>query len=181
MTGMTMTTETILTVTDDSGYLALIDCAAYQGFVSDDWTFEDLTGHFASGMARRELLVWDCADWGDTYTVSVRQGFSAEQGFRTVTGSVNATRGKIHLLSYASLSSAAEDRDVDLPEDHEAKNVIVVTPGIYKLRIVQTYNPEKAATRAEGTPHFIIEIEPGTTDKWTAIAWAEDADDEEDA
>lgn len=171
-----MAAETLLTVEDDSGFIALVDCAAYRSFLSEDWTFESLTAHFVTEMQSRILLAWDCSDWGDTYTVAVRKGFSAEPGFRSVTGAINATTGKIHLLSYASLSQAAEDRDIDLPEAHEAGNVIVVAPGVHKVRIVQTYNPEKADSRKDGAPHFIIEIEPGTADKWSAVAWAEEID-----
>jgi hypothetical protein len=171
-------TETTITIADDSGLLALVDCAAYRGFVADDWTYEQLMKHFAREMQSRAVLVWDCSDWGDTYTVAVRKGFSAEKGFRNVTGSINATNGKIHLLSYASLSNAAEDRDVVLPEAHEADNVIAVSPGIYKVRIVQTYNPEKASSRKDGMAHIIVEIEPGTADKWEAVAWAEAADED---
>ncbi len=171
-----MATETLITISDDSGFLALVDCAAYRSFLSEDWTFESLTAHFVKEMQSRILLAWDCSDWGDTYTVAVRKGFSAETGFRSISGAINATAGKIHLLSYASLSMAAEDRDIDLPEDHEAGNVITVTPGVHKVRIVQTYNPEKAENRTEGSPHFIIEIEPGTADKWDAVAWAEEVD-----
>jgi hypothetical protein len=172
-------TGTTLTIADDSGLLALVDCATYRGFVSDDWTYEELMSHFAAEMKSRAILVWDCSDWGDTYTVEVRKGFTADKGFRNVTGSINATSGKIHLLSYASLSNAAEDRDVDLPEAHEAKNVIELSPGVHKVRIVQTFNPEKADSRKDGTPHIILEIEPGTADKWDAVAWAEDPDAED--
>jgi hypothetical protein len=172
-------TETTITIADDSGLLALVDCAAYRGFVSDDWTYEQLMKHFAREMQSRAVLVWDCSDWGDTYTVTVRKGFSAEKGFRSVMGSINATDGKIHLLSYASLSTAAEDRDVELPEAHEADNVIAVSPGLYKVRIVQTYNPEKAGSRKDDMPHIILEIEAGTADKWDAVAWAEDPDEDD--
>ena len=45
-------------VTDDSGLIALVDHHAYPTFVSNEWTYETLFGHFRTAMAKRSLLVW---------------------------------------------------------------------------------------------------------------------------
>jgi hypothetical protein len=37
---------TVLAVTDDSGFLAVVVPAAYEGFVDSDWQFAQLLGHF---------------------------------------------------------------------------------------------------------------------------------------
>jgi len=45
-------------VNDDSGLIALVDHHAYPTFVSNEWTYETLFGHFRTAMAKRSLLVW---------------------------------------------------------------------------------------------------------------------------
>lgn len=45
-------------VTDDSGFLAIIDPDAYRGFVSADWTWETIQEHFMREMRDRHLLIW---------------------------------------------------------------------------------------------------------------------------
>jgi hypothetical protein len=50
------------TVTDDSGFLAIVDPDSYRGFVGDDWTYGSLFDHFTHEMQRRSLLVWATDD-----------------------------------------------------------------------------------------------------------------------
>jgi hypothetical protein len=45
------------TVTDDSGFLAIIDPDAYRGFVHADWTWETIKEHFRREMRERHLLI----------------------------------------------------------------------------------------------------------------------------
>jgi hypothetical protein len=45
-------------VTDDSGFLALVDHHAYQSFVDADWAYDSLFAHFRTAMAERQLLLW---------------------------------------------------------------------------------------------------------------------------
>jgi hypothetical protein len=49
----------ILEVTDDSGFLALVDPDAYESFVAEDWSLEQLIEHFKGEMAQGRLLIWD--------------------------------------------------------------------------------------------------------------------------
>ena len=45
-------------VTDDSGFLAIIDPDAYRGFVHADWTWDTIQQHFRREMRDRHLLIW---------------------------------------------------------------------------------------------------------------------------
>jgi hypothetical protein len=45
-------------VTDDSGFLAIIDPDTYRGFVHADWTWETIQEHFTQEMGERHLLIW---------------------------------------------------------------------------------------------------------------------------
>src|SRR5262249_59089659 len=45
-------------ITDDSGFLAIIDPDAYKGFVDAAWTEETIQEHFRQQMCERHLLAW---------------------------------------------------------------------------------------------------------------------------
>ena len=48
----------IYSLTDDSGFLALIDNKKYLSFVNEDLTFEDIKQHFIDQMKSYSLLIW---------------------------------------------------------------------------------------------------------------------------
>jgi hypothetical protein len=48
----------LLEVTDDSGFLALVVPAAYETFVSSDWTLDQILAHFKTQMARHSLRLF---------------------------------------------------------------------------------------------------------------------------
>jgi hypothetical protein len=45
-------------VSDDSGFLALLDPSAYSSFVSTDWTLDQLIQHFKAEMHCEHLVIW---------------------------------------------------------------------------------------------------------------------------
>jgi len=51
----------VFQVTDDSGFLAIIDPDAYRGFVHADWTWGTIHEHFRREMRDRHLLIWALA------------------------------------------------------------------------------------------------------------------------
>ncbi len=159
-----------LTLMDDSGLLGLVDTKAYVPFVGPDWTFESLVAHFQSAMAKRALLVWDAGDGGNDYIVELRDKITADKGFREITGTIEATAGKLHLASYTALTMAAQFDDYTIPSKDEADLWIAVPRGPLRVRLVQTYDPDDPKA-AENEPHFLIELEPGTASTWTEIAW----------
>ena len=70
-------------ITDDSGFLALIDPKGYEAFVSRDWELDQLFNHFK--MKRQRLLIWGTGSEG-THEVEVSMEFSETKGFREVIG-----------------------------------------------------------------------------------------------
>ena len=154
-----------------SGLLGLVDSSAYSGFVSGDWTYEQLLDHFNSQMKLRNLLVWECGDGGDLFRVKVKNRFSDLQGWRNITGSITPTNGYIHLTSYSSLTMAAQFNDVSVPAEHEKDLKIKLENKPHKFRIIQNFNPETVDYDTFSAPHFIIEIEEGQTDIWSDVAW----------
>src|SRR5688572_23339379 len=83
-----------LQLTDDSGFLALIDPDAYSGFVAEDWALEDIVARFHEEMAARHLLIWGTGQEG-CWTVEVSLSRTVEAGIREVAGSIVATNGRL--------------------------------------------------------------------------------------
>ncbi|MCA3152944.1 MAG: hypothetical protein ING77_17380 [Rhodocyclaceae bacterium] len=166
-----MPSEFDLLIIDDSGLLGLVDCAAYNSFVAEDWEYEQLMRHFASEMTRRSILVWDCGDGGDDYRIRIRNQITAQTGWRETLGEIRATGEQFHLASYTALTMCAQFNDYHLPEKHESNLVVPVSPGLYRVRIVQMYDPAKAGNVNDDEPHFLVELERGDGPSWSEAAW----------
>lgn len=54
----------LIEVTDDSGFLALVDPAAYVGYVAHDWDLPRLLRVVAAQMQKRHLLLWGTGSEG---------------------------------------------------------------------------------------------------------------------
>lgn len=165
-------------VTDDSGFLALTDSDAYEGFVSANWDFPQLVMHFQEQMRQHRLLIWG-TDMEDIWTVEVRFEPVQEEGFREQTGSIVVSDGWLLLTNYEALSMAAQFEDVKLPEAHECNQLLQVEPGGYRCRIIQlqdhTYHAdadEEVGTE-RGETDYIIELlkVEHLTQPWPNISW----------
>lgn len=160
-------------IVDDSGLLGLVDATAYATFVDADWTYEQLTAHFAAQMQRGALLVWDCDDGGSSYRVRLRDGFSDETGFREITGQIVVSGTRLYLASYTALTMAAQFPEYGIPNRHEAELGFDLAPGRYAVRIVQRYDPDDpdAADAPPQGIHFLLEFHAGEGPLWKHIAW----------
>ena len=165
-----------LEVTDDSGFLALVDQHAYQGFLSADWTYDTLFAHFRAAMAERSMLLWGTGR-EDTWTVDVVVGRPVQlTGFRRETGPIRVSAGQLHLTNYESLTMAAQYPDVRLPEPHERDLVFDVPSGLYDCEIVQLEDPDSDLERPDDEPRtvpdFVILLTAGQRiDAWQKPAW----------
>jgi hypothetical protein len=156
-------------VTDDSGLLSLTDCASYSSFLSEDWTYDGIVAHFQDQMRQGSIIVWDCGDGGGQYALRIRKGFTETKGFREVTAKIISTNGRLNIVSYDSLTMAAQFADEVLPSKQDGSYFISTAPGPYKVRVIQMYNPDSAEETQ--TPQFLIEIEPGEVPQVSGPAW----------
>jgi hypothetical protein len=131
-------------ISDDSGFLALVDPNLYQGFVDRDWTYESLFTHFRQEMGRRSLLLWGTGR-EDFWTVEVVTDdcdeYERPTGYRRVSGPIRVSAGQLHLTNYESLTMAAQFPDVRLPEPHLRDLVFEVPDGEYVCEIIQLADP----------------------------------------
>jgi hypothetical protein len=160
-----------LRVSDDSGFLALVDPAAYEGFVGEDWTLEDLVRRFEREMQQRRLLLWGTGAEND-WEVQVRQGALGPPGFRSVVGPLVVTEGRILVTSYDSLTMAAQFADVHLPEAHEVQQELQVESGAYDCAIVQTGEPHGNLEDVAFT--VVLNRTDSPVESWKQIPWKDE-------
>jgi hypothetical protein len=161
-------------VSDDSGFLALVDPDAYEGFVDPEWTLESLLAQFRAAMSQRSLLIWGTGR-EDFWNVDVViDGPEPPVGFRRVTGPIT-TSGRLHVTNYESLTMAAQFPHVRLPERHARNDVFRVPAGDYACDIVQLNDPaDDDAPDGHAAPDFVINLRRGAeAAEWQAPAWRE--------
>jgi hypothetical protein len=158
-------------VTDDSGFLAIIDPDTYRGFLQADWTWKTIEDHFRREMREGHLLIWGT---GMEHVWRIEVSFTPTKvaRFREVIGSIIASQGRLLLTNYESLTMAAQFRDVVLPQSHEREQVLSVQPGRYDCRIIQLSDPKSDAAFEEPV-NFIYEFTRATSarEAWSVLPW----------
>ena len=162
----------MLEVTDDSGFLAVVVPASYEGFVDSDWQFAQLLGHFQAQMARQSLLIWGTGLEG-LWRVDVQLRRPRVRGFREVVGPLRVVGGAVLVTNYESLTMAAQFADVRLPEPHQRALMVDVPDGEYACRVVQMFDPGEAESAGPGKPDFVLEFSrsSGSSAAWPEIPW----------
>jgi hypothetical protein len=158
-------------ISDDSGFLAIIDPDAYRGFLRADWTWEMIQEHFTREMREQHLLIWGT---GTEHCWSIDVSFQPTKiaGFREVTGSIAVSQGRLLLTNYESLTMAAQFPDFTLPQAHETGQLLPVSPGLYDCRIIQFSDPKTDAALNEPVS-FVYEFTRATSSRqvWSEIPW----------
>ncbi|MDO5693826.1 MAG: hypothetical protein Q4G70_15340 [Pseudomonadota bacterium] len=151
----------IIHVGGDGSHLAIIDTARYEGFVGN-WDENDrLRKHLIAQAKKESIIAWGSGfetDW----VIAVRAGMSKQQGHREFQSVISTSSGNLHLVNYDSLTMAAQFHDYRLPDQETKSYGFRVSPGRYKLRIVQLVNPDTNwwETLGKDDPAFLIEYEP---------------------
>jgi hypothetical protein len=158
-------------VSDDSGFLAIIDPDAYRGFVHADWTLQMLQEHLKREVQSRHLLIWGTG-LEHMWRIGVSFRPATATGFREVTGSIESSKGRLLLTNYESLTMAAQFPDTSLPQRHEQEQLLQLPPALYNCRIIQLSNPETSRPFKEKL-NFLYEITHTTkpTEPWSEVPW----------
>ena len=164
-------------VCGDASLVSLIDCARYPSYVSRDWD-EDrrLVKHLIAQANQRCILSWGTGfetDW----RFEVRQGITADAGFREFTGYIACTDGALYLANFDSLTMAAQFEDNALPDEETANYKIELANGLYQVRVVQLVDPstEWWDVLGEDKPAFLLELAPFAGDPPTVetLPWVQ--------
>lgn len=128
--------DTELTITDDSGFLALLNADRYNSFIGSDWSFEQLQQRLTEQSKKRNLLIWETGAEG-IYRIAALKQPTNERAFREIVGEIEVTNGRLHVTNYEDLSMAAQFKEEKLPAEHNANLIIQLPNGIYKALIRQ--------------------------------------------
>ena len=159
-------------VTDDSGFLAIIEPDAYRGFVHAEWTWDTIHEHLRREMGDRHLLIWGTGS-ENVWSIEISYLPTCAKGFREVVGCIESSKGRLLITNYESLTMAAQFPDIALPLDHERKQVLSVSPGLYDCRIVQVANPAGETPSEEPAIDFLFEFARVKSPRaaWHNIPW----------
>lgn len=163
----------LIEVTDDSGFLALVDPVAYVGYVAGDWDLPRLLRVFADQMQKRHLLLWGTGSEG-SWNVEVSLGAVPGPGKRELTGGIVCSSGQLLVTNYESLTMAAQFADVRLPEPHQMHQLVTVPVGSYAVRIVQL-SESSSGGGGERAVDFLVELNSTAPmpAPWQRVPWAD--------
>jgi hypothetical protein len=156
-----MQNSTTLTITDDSGFLGIINADNYKSFVSKDWELPQLLNHFINEMNNDNLILWSTGS-ENTWTVDFVNKQSDKKSFREFYKTLEITDGKIFLTNYEDLTMAAQYADEKIPAKHNAELCIHLDKGKYEFKIRQLFDPKDYNYSSEGQVNFEIVIQPDT-------------------
>jgi hypothetical protein len=167
--------DKIFKISDDSGFMGLVNADRYNSFVSKNWRFDDLRERFIQEMNQSNLLFWSTGQEG-LWNVRITTDKEEYKPFRAFGGEINVTDEKLFLINYEDLSMAAQFQDEKLPLKHNADLGLRIENGIYNVKINQLFNPDSLTPDDNDKVHFEIVIEKTRngevgTNKFDGIPW----------
>ncbi len=166
-----------LKITDDSGFLAIINSESYKSFVDENWELIQLMNHFITEMNNKNIIFWATGMQNKWTVTFVHESPSDKKSFREFTSTINVTNERFYLTNYEDLTMSAQFEDTKMPAKHNSDLTIKLENGLYNLTIRQLFDPEDYDYEADGKVNFEIvmqktEIETEKIDKiywWTVL------------
>lgn len=154
-----MEKTTRLQISDDSGFVAIVNTARYHSFVDQDWEMAQLFHHFVSEMNNEHIIIW-ATGAENVWEVALLDKPTTQEAFRTFTKTICVTNGQLFLTNYEDLTMAAQFTDEKLPGQHNADLAIPLNNGNYRCTIRQLFDPAASDSHPGDKPHFEIIIQP---------------------
>jgi hypothetical protein len=98
-------------ISDDSGFLAIVNSESYQSFVDEDWQLTQLIEHFVNEMNNKSLVIWSTG-LPSIWVVSFVDRPIHKNPFREFTTTITVTEGKLYLTNFEDLSMSAQFEEV---------------------------------------------------------------------
>jgi hypothetical protein len=159
-----MLNSKILTITDDSGFMGIVNTDRYKTFVSNDWTLNQLFSHFVEEINNDHLILWGTGS-ENIWSVSFVNEASPIESFREFSRSIEVTTGRIFLTNYEDLTMAAQYDDEKIPSGHNTDLFVDIDNGRYTFIIRQLFDPEDYDYEPESQVNFEIVAKPGLSNK----------------
>jgi hypothetical protein len=147
-----------LTITDDSGFLGIVNADTYKSFVDEDWELSQLFNHFISEINKDHLIVWSTGS-EKVWTINFVTKPSDKKSFREFYKTIEITNGKVFLTNYEDLTMAAQYVDEKIPAKHNADLYVALENGRLQFQIRQLFDPQEYTYELEGQIDFEIIVE----------------------
>lgn len=126
-------------ISDEDGILALVDASTWRTTLGG-WDFDSLTRRFVEEMNAQRGVVWRTgSDAFGEWSVELRDRASRKKAIRESTHTIEVTSGKLSLVSYGLLTTAADDPGISLAAE-AADQSFAVDPGSYRVLLRQLKN-----------------------------------------
>ena len=162
-----------LEISDDSGFIGLVNSELYQSFVDEDWELDELLKKFTNETNLGHAAVWNTGV-ENLMIVELLFNKSGKESYREVLSNMKVTDGKIYLTNYEDLSMAAQFKDEVIPSKHNADLEIQIENGNYQLLIRQLFDPNDYDWERVPNPCFEIvlnKIEHFQANKFDKVIW----------
>jgi hypothetical protein len=144
-------------ILDDDGFISIVNIDKYQGFVGDDWQFDQLMEHFVNRMNQHEIIIWASSeDGGGNWNVEVLDQPSEKKEFRHFDSSINVASGLLYFCTYSDLTMVAQFKNQNLPLKHNSHLKININSGFYQVTVRQMFDPENSDFYEDDMTHFEI-------------------------
>ena len=168
-----MPTSKTLEITDDSGFIGIVNADTYQSFVSEDWELAQLFNHFVNEMNKDHLILWSTGA-ENIWAVAFVDKPSHRKAFREFQKTIEVTDGKIFLTNYEDLTMAAQYSYQQIPAKHNADLHIQLDNGKYNLKIRQLFDPQDYDDDSELHFEIVIQLETNSSvQKVDKVMWWE--------
>jgi hypothetical protein len=149
-------------ITDDSGFMAIVNSEKYVSFVDENWELPQLLDHFIEEMNKDALIIWSTGIEGE-WNVRFSDKPYSEKSFREFSKTINITNGQLFLANYEDLTMAAQFADDKIPAEHNSNLSVKLPNGKYELTIRQMFDPEDHDYDPEGKINFEVIVKSATT------------------
>ena len=128
--------KTVLSISDDSGFLALVNAERYKSFVGSDLNSQQLQQRFTEQSKAQTIFIWETGSEG-FHNVAIIPEPTTQTATKEFKGQIEVTRGCIYLTNYEDLSMAAQFDNENLPAAHNSDLIIHLPNAGYNVTVRQ--------------------------------------------
>jgi hypothetical protein len=158
-------------LSDDSGFLGLVDPSTYDPEIGQPVNYENTIAHVKTQMESRRLLLW-ATGMENIWRIVVTSAKVPESvdSYRQISGPITVASNRLCLVNYESLTRAGKPPIEPLPLRHFEYACFRVSPGLYNCSVFQITDPK---TYSDNATDFRIELTKtgAQLPPWSEIAW----------
>ena len=128
-------------ITDDNGFIALINAEKYNGFIDENWSLNQICERFINEMNNQNLIIWRTNNFGGgNWKIEILDNPSNKKVFRKFEKTINVTSEELYLTEYTDLSMVAQFDDEKIPSKHNSHLKFKIENGIHNIEVRQMFD-----------------------------------------